>query len=329
MSWPAQTQRRQRDVTENSVPESIVWSPDALHLLRLKKEMSMKLMMSGNHSGIDRVTSIDSVKGMFVDRMKSLSEARSSTESSSTVKTVATTPNDIMRIMMTKGWAITERSNFRYSFEQKVILYRLFMEGEETGAKVSPEAAEKVIRQEMKDPEHYVTVQQIRSLFSTWSKSYREGKLKPPEKKKAQQSKKKTSAENTASDDEIDEIDESACVQDDDEAVEYHNCLTNAVADVCSQWEVDDWVVVKYDNDKFPGQITTVEDGGVLVDCMHECFPGESRNHFRWPHPRDNTTLYDTEQILCSIKQPEKPTNSRGAIKLADDDFQKFQDLLC
>ena len=24
------------------------------------------------------------------------------------------------------------------------------------------------------------------------------------------------------------------------------------------------------------GQILTVEDGGVFVDCMHECFPGES-----------------------------------------------------
>ena len=40
-------------------------------------------------------------------------------------------------------------------------------------------------------------------------------------------------------------------MQDDDEAIEYRNSLTN----VCLQWEVDDWVVVKYDNEKFPGQI--------------------------------------------------------------------------
>ena len=86
-----------------------------------------------------------------MDRMKSLFEARSSTISSSTVETVSAAPNDIMKIMMTQRWVITERSNFRYSFEQKEILYRLFMAGEET---VSPEAVEKVIRQEMKDPEH-------------------------------------------------------------------------------------------------------------------------------------------------------------------------------
>ena len=55
-------------------------------------------MLSGNHSGIAHVTSMDSVKGMFVDKMKSLSEARSSTSSFSTVETVSSPPNDIMKI---------------------------------------------------------------------------------------------------------------------------------------------------------------------------------------------------------------------------------------
>ena len=75
----------------------------------------------------------------------------------------------------------------------------MFIEGEKTGSEVSPDEAEKVIRQEMKDPEKYVTAQQIRNLFSKWSKSYREGTLKPPEKKKDKK-KKKASAENAGSD---------------------------------------------------------------------------------------------------------------------------------
>ena len=31
---------------------------------------------------------------------------------------------------------------------------------------------------------------------------------------------------------------------------------------------------------------------------------------------------YYVKEIICEIKQPKKPTNSRGGIKLADDDFK-------
>ena len=155
-----------------------------------------------------------------------------------------------------------------------------------------------------------------------------EGTLKPPEKKKDRK-KKTASAEDTGSDGENDDdINKFVGAEDDHEAIEYHKFLTTAAVDCCMRWEVDDWVVVNYDNQIFPGQITVVENGGVYADCMHECFPGEKRNHFRWPNPRDNGTFYDATQILCTIKQPEKPTNSQGAVKLADDDFQTAHDLL-
>ena len=123
----------------------------------------------------------------------------------------------------------------------------------------------------------------------------------------------------TDCDEDSNDDEEGACDTDGDEdAIEYCDLLGNALA--CSQWEVNDWVVV-YNNNIFPGQIIAIEDGAFKVNCMHECFPGQGRNCFRWPHPRDNRTRYDAKQILCEIMQPEKPTNSRGAIKLADDDF--------
>ena len=57
-------------------------------------------------------------------------------------------------------------ATFRYSFEQKDMLYKIFMKGEITGKKESPEDVEKIVRKDLK-PHQYVTSQQIRSLFST------------------------------------------------------------------------------------------------------------------------------------------------------------------
>ena len=228
-------------------------------------------------------------------------------------------------MLQTEGWALPVRSNFRFSLEQKNMLYKCFMDGEKTGNKVSPEEAEHITWEQLTPNDCYL--QQIRSLFSRWCKKLLEGTLQPPSQKKG--SAPVADGGNYSDEDEVygddDDCDDS--VGDDVEVVHYHNELSNAVVEICPQWKVHDWVAVKYDDQIFPGQVTAIEeDGGVVVDCMHECFSG--RNCFSWPLPRDNTTSYNTKQILCAIKQPEKPTNSRGAIKLADDDFLKARDLL-
>ena len=109
-----------------------------------KKEDFEVHMLSGDHQGMERKTNMDHVKGMFVDKMKSLTEVRSS--NSSTVKTISTAAsNKVMEMLQADGWAIPSRSNFRFSFEQKEILYKLFMDGEKTGNKVSPDSAASII----------------------------------------------------------------------------------------------------------------------------------------------------------------------------------------
>ena len=70
-----------------------------------------------------------------------------------------------------------------------MILYNCFMEGEQTHKKVSPEEAEAIIREKL-TPKDYVTPQQIRGLFSRWSKNLQEGKLKPPKEKKLERRRK-------------------------------------------------------------------------------------------------------------------------------------------
>ena len=101
------------------------------------------------------------------------------------------------------------------------------------------------------------------------------GTLQPPSRKKG--SAPVADGGNYSDEDDVygddDERDDS--VGDDVEVVHYHNELSNAITEICPQWKVNNWVVVKYDDQIFPGQVTAIEeDGGVVVDCMRECFSG-------------------------------------------------------
>ena len=62
---------------------------------------------------------------------------------------------------------------------QKDILYKLFMEGEVSGKKFSPEQVHLLIRKELQVSE-YVTTQQIRLLFSDWSRLKKDNRLNEP-----------------------------------------------------------------------------------------------------------------------------------------------------
>ena len=185
---------------------------------------------------------------------------------------------------------------------------------------MSPDGAAKVIR-ECLTVKDYVTPQQIRSLFSRWSKQLRENTLKAPVRI------------NDGSDEHNEELlQEDSEAEDDEssdpaneESLRYREELSGAVAQACSQWQVNDWVVVKYANKMFPGQVICIEDTGFVVDCMHEGFAG--RNYFHWPHPRDDQTLYSSDQLLCRINHPQS-CNNRGGVKLEDEDFQKAKNLL-
>ena len=133
-------------------------------------------MMAEDHQLTEKRTDMDMVKGMFVEKMKSLSEVKSSDPSSS-VETIDVNSSNKIKIMESKistpGWAIPVRRNFRFSYTQKQILYNLFMDGEKTGNKVSSEDAANIIRQRLTTSE-YVKPQQIKSLFSRYAKQLRE-----------------------------------------------------------------------------------------------------------------------------------------------------------
>ena len=58
------------------------------------------------------------------------------------------------------GWALSTRSNFRYTNKQKQVLFKYFMEGEESGNKMSPEEVALLLQKKLL-PEEYVSVQKI------------------------------------------------------------------------------------------------------------------------------------------------------------------------
>ena len=105
--------------------------------------------------------------------------------------------------------------------------------------------------------------------------------------------------------------------------------LSDAVAQVCSLWKVNDWVVLKYNTKMFPGEVIKILDEAdetrFVIDCLHESFAG--RNIFHWPHPRDNKTSYSSDQLLCKISHPQS-CNNRGGVKLAYDEYLKAKNFV-
>ena len=112
-------------------------------------------------------------------------------------------------------------------FEAAALLFEYFMEGEKSGRKKSAGEVHLLLRDKLETHE-YVTSQQIKGLYSRWSKQYREGTLKKP----------------TAKDGELVVADDEPI---DDELAENYETELDAVAtQVTNPWQVDDWVVITY-----------------------------------------------------------------------------------
>ena len=135
-----------------------------------------KHMMSGRHIISTLKSGMDNVKQSFIMKMQVQSNLHSY-KPNSQQEVFEEECSDISKYV--KGWALPTRNTFRYSMRQKDILYKLFMEGEVSGKKFSPEQVHLLIRKELQVSE-YVTTQQIRSLFSCWSRLKKDNRLNEP-----------------------------------------------------------------------------------------------------------------------------------------------------
>ena len=128
-----------------------------------------------------RRTSMDSVCNKYVNKMKKSSMTNIFSEpaerSSNTKLDIINYQNSPTFSKFNEmGSCSPVRQNFRFKEPQKRISLQLFMEGENSGKKVTSEMAAQEISQQL-NREYYVTPQ-VRSLYSRCSKQLRNGTFK-------------------------------------------------------------------------------------------------------------------------------------------------------
>ena len=83
-----------------------------------------------------------------------------------------------------------------------------------------------------------------------------------------------------------------------------------------SALEIDDWVLILYNEVKYPGKVLSVVDGGdrVEVKCLHKMNRTELGSFWKWPMQPD-INFYDVHrECLQKISTPEPLGNERGLI---------------
>ena len=193
-------------------------------------------MVAGVHQCSKLISSMDRVKNAFETKMKwssqfnlPLSKDEVNIADMSLEDAVKCFP--IMGKLNELGWALPIRSKFRFNYIQKKLLYGHFIEGEKTGKKMSPEQVEKLLRKAL-NPDQYVTVQQIKSLYSRWAKLLKDGQLEEPKEK-----------ENI----DTDEIDQGMDNNDDEDTDEesYAKAIQEQVIIICD-FSMLEWTVVLF-----------------------------------------------------------------------------------
>ena len=157
--------------------------------------------------------------------------------------------------------------------------------------------------------DYYVSRQQIRSLFSRWSKQLRQGTLIAP----------------TSSNDEMNvDCNGNECKElDEDGDAEQYQTELHHLAKVSVVWFKGEWLVILYENEWYPGVIVEVTGTGTVVDCMKNVSIG--KNCFRWHTPKDIMT-YSDDEIVCKISPPI-PISRHGDYSLLTIDFDEANKL--
>ena len=91
-------------------------------------------------------------------------------------------------------------------------------------------------------------------------------------------------------------------------------------------WQVGEYVAVRYDNSWYPGVITNVVQGTYVVSCMEYLNKVELTNKFRWPSRKDENK-YELDDLLLKLDKPILQ-GKRNYYTLVEDDFSDACDLL-
>lgn len=138
-------------------------------------------LTAGTHTFTRITSTLDKVRLTYSGKLK-LSTCVSFTTENETLKS-----NTSEKSVFETGWALPERKKTRFTFKQKQFIYNIFIKGQQTGIKSSPQSAVTEMREKMDhngrklfQQFEYLTTSQIRSLFSNMASQQRKGSLKPP-----------------------------------------------------------------------------------------------------------------------------------------------------
>ena len=160
----------QQDLIDNSA----TWLYGCKDNFKMEFELECHAL-SEKHSGVKKISTMDQIKESFINRMKGTITS-SSLQTSSIHFETSSSCKPVIQPFHEMGWSLPVRKRTRFTDKQRKLLYDIFIQGEESGKKVSPHQAHLQIRKSLK-PEEYVTSQQIKSLFSRWSQLKQKGKL--------------------------------------------------------------------------------------------------------------------------------------------------------
>ena len=124
-------------------------------------------ILNGIHH-IPKVETYDHVKKSFANRLLESSSLHSINISTPTRKVPSNPDSYSDSPFSNQGWALPKRITFRFNQIQKNFLFNLFVDGERTGKKHSPDEVHIAMRQKL-SIDLYCSITQIRSLFSRWS----------------------------------------------------------------------------------------------------------------------------------------------------------------
>ncbi|GBO37230.1 hypothetical protein AVEN_153058-1 [Araneus ventricosus] len=142
-----------------------------------------KHLTAGNHNFTKISSTLDKVRFSYTEKHRA-STGRSPIAANEP-KNLAN--NTTILNVFRRGWALPNTKITCFSCKQ-LYIYNIFMKGEKSGVKSSPENTVKEMRQQI-DPtgrkrfqpfKYYMTSSQIRSLFSRMSALHKSGTLKPP-----------------------------------------------------------------------------------------------------------------------------------------------------
>ena len=138
-------------------------------------------------------------------------------------------------------------------------------------------------------------------LFSTFSRQLREGTLNPPTEKGKDRGDE---GDNEETQPVVEEVNIDKVTIDEDDNI-YYVDLSKEVQEVMSlvsDWDIDNYVAVRYESLWYPGKIIGVnEDDLFEISCFEYVDTFERSNKFRWPARKDIKS-YDRDDLLLKLE---------------------------